>query len=204
MKNQLFIKIILILTCLTLYTGSVCAQDNWDKINVIPSTKAPPGDAIWFPHFLKLKNGKTIETNIYELKYIGRFHDFIILSGRECYECDAPFEIYVHPINVESITTKTAIRHEHPGTHYLEGMLIYKAKAFWGNCINEKASEIIWFETHFNDKDQTKKVFTLKTDSKGNLNEKVYENNLPNINKILINVKKGICEEIKGFEYSSL
>ena len=44
---------------------------------------------------LKFKKGKEFQTEIYELKYIGQVDNgskapFLIFSGRDCDECDAP------------------------------------------------------------------------------------------------------------------
>jgi len=52
-------------------------------------------------HTLEFKNGKSYNTDLYDLKYIGQVANnnkapFLIFSGRECLECDANISIYIH------------------------------------------------------------------------------------------------------------
>ena len=98
MKKRVVLLIVYVFFSLNFHNENVFSDDNWDKLLTVPSQKIPIEDTLFHPFFIKLKNGRLIETDIYELKFIGRFHNYIILSGRQCYECDAPYEIFVHPI----------------------------------------------------------------------------------------------------------
>jgi len=158
---------------------------------------------------LLFKNGKSFDTHLFGLKYIGQVPiknkaPYLIFSGRECDECDADTSIYVHSpddgvLDVEFGQHRLA----YPGKEkdFESDTIVYQARAFYGQVLNNTQG-VIWYEKRLLenntwgkdifliDLSSSKRVDTM-FDDKGQIEQTL---------KLLKGLK---CEEIKGMDYSS-
>jgi hypothetical protein len=159
--------------------------------------------------FLKFKNGKEFNTNLYELKYIGMVPNgnkapFLIFSGRDCNECDANISIYIHsPSNGHLKVENGENRYGCPGNErdYENNSLLYKARAFYGHVL-PGIKGVIWYQKQLMENNTWQSSIFLV-----NLSDGVKkETTLKNIEKLKLTLdllKQGDCREINGINYHS-
>jgi len=158
---------------------------------------------------LYFKNGKQFKTSLYELKYIGQVPNgnkapFLILSGRDCDECDANISIYIcspadGPLKVESGENSYSL----PGTERdLEDKnILFKARAFYGLVLSN-IKGVIWYQNQLMENGTWKKSIFLV-----NLNhpdkKEISMKDTGQLQETLNMLKQGLCKEIPGVAYNS-
>ena len=158
---------------------------------------------------LYFKNGKQFKTSLYKLKYIGQVPNankapFLILSGRDCDECDAKISIYIcspgdRPLKVENGENSYSL----PGTERdLENKnILFKAKAFYGLVLSN-IKGVIWYQNQLMENGTWKKSIFLV-----NLNhpdkEEISMKDTGQLRETLNLLKQGLCKEIPGVAYNS-
>ena len=158
---------------------------------------------------LYFKNGKQFKTSLYELKYIGQVPNgnkapFLILSGRDCDECDANISIYIcspadGPLKVESGENSYSL----PGTERdLEDKnILFKARAFYGLVLSN-IKGVIWYQNQLMENGTWKKSIFLV-----NLNhpdkKEISMKDTGQLQETLNMLKHGLCKEIPGVAYNS-
>ena len=158
---------------------------------------------------LVFRNGKTFETNLFELEYIGQFQaenkaPFLIFSGRECQECDANISIYIHsPSDGKIVVDYGQNRYEYPGTEsdYQSDTVIVTSRAFYGQVL-ENVHGVIWYENELLVNGKMGKNIFLRHLENGSLKDTIFEDK-GEIRETLNLMKKGLCKEIKGRIYTS-
>jgi len=171
-------------------------SDNWifDKVD---STK------------LLFKNSKSFDTHLYELQYIGQINlqnkaPFLIFSGRDCNECDANISIYIHSPSDGQLTVDYGQnRYQYPGTErdYETDSLTYISRAFYGQVL-DNTKGVIWYEKRLLENGKMgNRIFLTKVDN-GFIKDTLYQDN-GTIEQTISLLKKGLCKEIKGQQFSS-
>lgn len=158
-------------------------------------------------NILVMKDGKRIKTHLYELQYVGCLapksaKPYLILSGRECTECDDKTSLYVQPL--EEASSKDQLKpHSYPGkvTDKNNGdQLMYEARVFYGQCFKDAQEGMIWFQnSRMKSGKMEKGVYLIRIDAQGKMNsEKDVKKNAPELKNVLEKVKGGKCREIPG------
>jgi hypothetical protein len=158
---------------------------------------------------LYFKNGEQLKTSLYELKYIGQVPNgnkapFLILSGRDCDECDANISIYIFspadgPLKVENGENSYSL----PGTERdLEDKnILFKARAFYGLVLSN-IKGVIWYQNQLMENGTWKKSIFLV-----NLNhpdkKEISMKDTGQLQETLNLLKQGLCKEIPGVAYNS-
>ena len=158
---------------------------------------------------LYFKNGKQFKTSLYELKYIGQVPNgnkapFLILSARDCDECDANSSIYIcspadGPLRVASGENSYSL----PGTERdLEDKnILFKARAFYGLVLSN-IKGVIWYQNQLMENGTWKKSIFLV-----NLNhpykKEISMKDKGQLQETLNLLKQGLCKEIPGVAYNS-
>ncbi len=174
MFSRLIAFSLIIVTCLTCVTcnRSPGADGQIDGIASLTIVDGPE-EAVYNSGIIRFKDGKSLDTGIYELDYIGTLATsrgpFLILSGRECLECDAGFEIFVCPVSDGKLDLRGLARHPHPGENFVEGELYYEARAFFGDCLTDGAPKIVWFETYYDKKSEHQSVYIISVNENGDI-----------------------------------
>jgi hypothetical protein len=158
---------------------------------------------------LLFKGGQIFETTLFELEYIGQVSadnkaPYLIFSGRDCDECDASISIYIHsPSNGKIVTELGQNRYQYPGTErdIETDSILYVSKAFYGQVL-ENVKGIIWYENRLLENGKMGRSVFLSRIDKGILKDTTYEDE-GKISKTINFVKKGICKEIIGRQYTS-
>ena len=150
------------------------------------------------------KNGKLLNTYLYDLKYIGQLSSYnkapyIIMAGRSCENCDENISIYIHsPSDGEMKPHGKQIRYSHPGKELdaETNELIFESKMYFGNCLKKYPNSVIWTQKFLNDRDEWQKsIFIVQID-----NDTLREINIKNTS-ILDEIKIGTaCKEVEGVE----
>lgn len=158
---------------------------------------------------LAFKNGKTFETKLYELQYVGQIPvenkaPFLIFSGRECNECDANISIYIHsPSDGLLDVYHGQNRYEYPGTvkDYETDSLLSISRAFYGQ-ISEKNKGVIWYENRLLVNGKMGRSIFLAYIYKGKLKDTLYYDK-DEFDLTINYTKKGLCKEIAGRNFTS-
>jgi len=179
------------------FSLTVRAQDlekmNWNFKNISGST-------------INFGNGKSFNTHLYELKYIGQIPNgdqipFFIFSGRDCNECDANISIYIHSPKDGKLTIENGQnRYQYPGKErdVEDNSLVYKGRTFYGQVLKNTIG-VIWFEEQLMEDNSWRKSTYLIKISNGNKKEIVYKNSTQ-LAETLELLKQGLCKEIKGID----
>ena len=109
---------------------------------------------------LYFKNNKTFKTNLYDLHYIGQLKakhkaPYMILSGRNCNECDENISIFIHsPSDGPMKNEAEQIKYRYPGKEldYATNKLIFESRMFYGDCMANTNDCIVWVQKKLNDK----------------------------------------------------
>ena len=158
---------------------------------------------------LLFKNGQSFETNLFELAYIGQVFaeskaPYLIFSGRDCNECDANISIYIHsPSDGKLIIDHGQNRYQYPGTEkdYETDSILYTSRAFYGQVL-EKVNGIIWYENRLLENGKMgRSIFLSRLDNEM-IKDTTYEDK-GKLDQTISLVKKGLCKEIQGQQYTS-
>jgi hypothetical protein len=157
---------------------------------------------------LLFKNGKNLETKLFELKYIGQIPTknsapYFIFSGRDCNECDENISIYVHsPSNGNLRVENGGNRYRYPGTEkdYATGKIVYNTRAFYGQILKGLFG-IIWYQKELTDDGKMKpSVFFCQIE---NGTKKEIPSFKGNLSETVDLMKRGDCTEIQGLNFTS-
>ncbi|GAC1305692.1 MAG: hypothetical protein NVSMB24_14950 [Mucilaginibacter sp.] len=160
-------------------------------------------------HVLKFKNGKSFNTNLYDLKYIGQIANdrgapFLIFSGRDCDECDANISLYIHsPSNGKLQVANGENRYGYPGTErdFENNSLLYRGRAFYGEVL-PNIKGVLWYQEQRMENEKLKKsLFLVKL--KGGVKNEVILKNTGQLQSTLGLLSQGRCKEIRGRDYTS-
>jgi hypothetical protein len=143
---------------------------------------------------LVFKNGKTIETRLFNLEFIGQIplenkDPFLIFSGVDCNFCDANISIYIHsPSDGDLIVGAGKNIYGMPGRMYsfMNDSLLYESRVFYGQVL-ENRKGVIWYQNTL-----------MET---GKWDKSVFTSEL--LKQTLSMLDKGLCKEIEGNDYSS-
>ncbi len=158
---------------------------------------------------LFFKGGQTFETNLFDLEYIGQVSadnkaPYLIFSGRDCNECDANISIYIHsPSDGKLVVDHGQNRYQYPGTEndYETDSVLYISRAFYGQVL-ESFKGVIWYENRLLENGQMGRSVFLSYIDNGSLKDTTYEDN-GKIGETINLLKKGLCNEIVGRQYTS-
>ncbi len=154
-----------------------------------------------------LKNGKSIKTELFELKFIGQIKEskkssYLILSGRPCDPCDANISIFIHSTSDGNLTlNNNSPFYSFPGKikYYEDNSVISESKAFYGEVLPGRYG-VIWFQSDLNDQNKwVKTVFFAEI-----MDGKLVENRKnESLSSTLEQVKNKKAIEIDGIEQTS-
>jgi hypothetical protein len=158
---------------------------------------------------LVFKSGQTFETNLFELEFIGQVSvdnkaPYFIFSGRDCDECDANISIYIHsPSDGQLVVGHGQNRYEYPGTEtdYMTDSILCISRAFYGQVL-ENINGVIWYENRLLENGNMGRFIFLARIDNGSLKDTSYIDN-GSLNQTIQLIKKGLCKEIEGQQYSS-
>lgn len=158
---------------------------------------------------LLFKNGKKFDTGLYELKYIASLPNgdkapYLILSGRDCDECDANVSIYIYSqANGKLGAQAGANSYQYPGkerdieTHKLD----YSSRAFYGEVLKGTIG-VIWYEKRILENEKWGDfIFLIKIVN--GLKKEVHLTDKKLITETLQLLKEKRCKEIAGMNYTS-
>ena len=158
---------------------------------------------------LIFKNGKSFETNLYELDYIGQVMTankapYLIFSGRHCDECDANISVYIHSPSDGPLTIDHGQnRYQYPGNErdFENDSLLYMSRAFYGQVLENKQG-VIWYQkTLTEDNTWINDIFLVDiTDGK---KKEMTMKNLGQLRQTLDLMKNGKCKAIKSMDFTS-
>ncbi len=159
---------------------------------------------------LVFKNGKTIETRLFNLEFIGQIplenkDPFLIFSGVDCNFCDANISIYIHsPSDGDLIVGAGKNIYGMPGRMYsfMNDSLLYESRVFYGQVL-ENRKGVIWYQNTLMETGKwDKSVFIAEI-----INNKKIDQFLTDTSELLKQtlsmLDKGLCKEIEGNDYSS-
>lgn len=158
---------------------------------------------------LQFKNGKSYNTDLYDLKYIGQVANsnkapFLIFSGRDCFECDANISIYIHsPANGHLRVQNGENRYGFPGTEkdYENNRPISKSRVFYGQVL-PGIKGVIWYQEELTVKNTWQKSTFLVSLNDG-VKKEIKSKGVEKLKLTLQLLAQGSCKEIKGVETTS-
>ena len=157
------------------------------------------------------KNGKRINTRLYQLKYIRSLKaqdgtTFLVLSGVGCTECDANISIYIHnPADGDMKGEAEQERYLYPGKikFYEDNTLISESRMFVGNCLTDKENLAVWYQKDLNDDEKWVPSVVIASVEDKKLSSKVLKKGLPDVEETLALTKSGKCIEVSGIDRTS-
>lgn len=157
---------------------------------------------------LVFKGGKTFETNLFELEYIGQVSaenkaPYLIFSGRDCKECDANISIYIHsPSDGKLDIGQGQNSYRYPGTEkdYETDTVLCVSRAFFGQVLND-IKGVIWYENRLLRTGRMGLFVYLARIEKGSLSDTSYEFN-GRLDETITLLNIGQCSEIPGRQYT--
>ena len=158
---------------------------------------------------LVFTSGRTMETNLYNLNYIGQIPlqhkaPLLIFSGRGCRGCDANISIYMHsPSDGKLDVEFGGHRYKWPGKEadYFTDKHIYTSRAFYGQVLKDTIG-VIWYEKRMVENGRWEHdVFLSWMDHDTRIDTMYfYKGHLDQTLKLL---GQGLCREIQGQEYKT-
>ena len=157
-------------------------------------------------HFV---NGKILETSLKKLKVLGMLQavskaPYLILSGKDCYNCTAPERIYVQspddgPLYMEENPANFA----YPGHIFKrrDSTLTYSSRCYFGLVLKSLPNAIIWYQqTLLEDGKMHNSIYLLEV-IQGKLHKRIQYNDLPDISETEELADKHFCKEIPPYNY---
>jgi len=153
-----------------------------------------------------LPNGSRFQTTLYRLKVVGELSStskspYFVLSGFGCSECDANRSIYIHsPSDGPMKGEAEQQRFLYPGreSDAFTHRVIYKSRAFLGDCVAMYPNAVVWFERFATKEGQWHSRVVVAEVKSDNLAVQNIETNLPKIQEAVTATTKGQCKEIPG------
>jgi hypothetical protein len=154
---------------------------------------------------IQLTNGKTIESNLNDLRYLGIVHSnnripFIVVSGKYCTGCDANKSIYIESLDAFKFNThRGENRYPYPGIlrDNESSELLQTSRAFYGMVLHQ-INGVIWFFNNQSEPNQT--LILLTKIENGHKVDTSYISTKNEIEVTLSLLKQKKCFEIKGEE----
>lgn len=194
-----------VLVTLALHVGAVIAveQNAWliksIKVNyIVDANFNQPAESQ-----LTFANGHQAKTSVIDFKLIDLLVfdqgvPFILFSGRECTECDAEKQLYVHAIQD---AVYPVLGYPYPGQHFdrESKQLVAETRAFYGQCLTQKAEKTVLFYTRYLDEHQQWQKVLESLQFKGQkvtrVEQKFKQTTVAEIEKLLNSAQ---CFEIYG------
>ena len=154
-----------------------------------------------------LNDGQKFETNLFDLNYIGQIENskskkYLILSGKQCAECDANISLYIiSPADGPMKGESEQERFSYPGKlfDFLDNSLIAEYRTFYGEILNG-ITGLIWFQKELNNHNEWIESTFLIQVKDGELE---FDTITQNINLTLEQVKEQKAWEITGINSTS-
>ena len=159
---------------------------------------------------LVFKNGRTIETRLFNLEFIGQIplenkDPYLIFSGVDCNFCDANISIYIHSSSDGDLIVGAGKNtYGMPGRmySYMSDSLLYEGRVFYGQVL-ENRKGVIWYQNTLMETGKwDKTVFIAEI-----INNKKIDQFLSDTSGLfkqtLSMLEKGLCKEIEGYDFSS-
>lgn len=147
-----------------------------------------PQEEAWLPARISsdtiiFRNGNHIKTGLHEIKYIdsmanGNHPPFIIVSGRECTECDANIALWVFSAADSVVAPQAMHKIAYPGglNDYETGKQIAESRLFIGNCRGDNRESLMSFrKEHEGNQVTHETVYSLWVEN-NQLKDSVYDN----------------------------
>ena len=146
-------------------------------------------------------NGKDYTTNLFDLKYITQLRGqkkelFLVLAGKDCNNCDENLSIFIiSPSDGPMKSEEQQKRYQYPGDEldYVTQKLVFQSRMFYGNCIENKGTCIVWYRKDMSSSPQ-ESFFIVSVK-----NNKIVETELPFSQNVLDRIIKN-CNEVKGIQ----
>jgi hypothetical protein len=210
MKKLFFAPIFILgIACLI----SACQNAQHEKSQLVVQKAALSLDP-WEVEFvegnrLRFHNGDTFATVLYNMDYIGQLGatdsaaPFLILSGRECRECDANKFIFIHsPANGELKGNYLKQKFPYPGRElaYENGAPVNECRFFFGEIL-PGVQGAIWHQNTLVGKKMSPNVLLVQIKD-GQLTTQVLKaDKMPDLEKTLLQVENGKALELPGEEF---
>ena len=158
---------------------------------------------------LVFKGGKSFDTKLFNLKYIGQIPienkpPFLIFSGVDCNECDANACIYIHSPSDKVFSVGQGQNcYLYPGKQndYETNALIYDARTFYGQVLNG-IKGVIWYQKELSvDGKWKSSIFLAKIIGETKIDTVLNENG--QLKETISLMNKGLCKEIPGITTTS-
>lgn len=155
---------------------------------------------------LRFPGGATYAPRVYGLEYVATMRDaggapVLLLSGAECYECDAPKSLYVRvpgrpPPPPEADTTGVFGYPGHVFDLVDEKTLIFDSTVFHGECLEDRIPVVLQFTTLFDSAGVTASAYVTELAAGGLRDFQAVPR--PDSAAVLARVRAGRCREIPG------
>jgi hypothetical protein len=178
-------------------------------INRVDTVTIP--DSAWYfekviGQTLYFKNNKTFKTNLFDLHYIGQLKakhkaPYLILSGRNCNECDENISIFIHsPSDGPMKNEAEQITYSYPGKEfdYATNKLIFESRMFYGDCIVNTNECIVWVQKKLNDNGVFKNSTLTVEVNNDKLKESIESKDSITLKKLFLK-----CKELPGINVTS-
>jgi hypothetical protein len=158
---------------------------------------------------LEFIDGSHFDTHLYDLKYIGKIEatgkqPYFIVSGQDCDGCDENTSLYFHsPSDGEMKVSEGQNRYDFPGLEkdYETEEPNFSTRVFYGEVL-PNCKGLIWYRSDYLPNGQIAySTFFAKISRKGI--EDVSYKGVQKMGTTIRLVKKGLCNEIPGQEFSS-
>jgi hypothetical protein len=158
---------------------------------------------------LLFDDGKTYETSLYHLDYIGQIvidnkDPYFIYSGIDCDSCDADISIYIHSPSDGKLNIKNGQnRYGYPGREYdlYTDSLIYEGQAYYGEVL-PSVKGIIWYQKTLKESRYWESSIFLVDISRGSKIDTFLQDK-GQLKQTLSLLEDKKCIEISGHEYRS-
>ena len=153
-----------------------------------------------------LPDGALFETNLYDFKLIGEIETqtkfpYLILSGRQCENCDANISIYIQCPSDGSLKPEhEQERYSYPGHLYsfMQDSLIFESRMFFGEVLDNR-NGVIWYQKELLDnKNWVETVYFVEIRN----DTLVAITITANIKLTLKQVERGNAKELDGLDFT--
>lgn len=148
-------------------------------------------------------SGRQFNIDLYDMKYVGQLQTknkspYLILSGRDCYECDENISIYIYSPYSGLIKGKWVVnRYTYPGKEhdYEDNKILFESRMFYGSCLKGRGDSIVWIRKEHNDKENFENSTYILEVANDDFKETILKND-----SLLDEVIKN-CNELPGIDY---
>lgn len=184
----------LLVFCYVIFSLNTCIDNSDEWV-----FKEIKGDTIFF------NNGKFFKTGLFELKYLGQLNTknklpYLVLSGRQCDECDENTSIYIHSFSDGLLRQQgQQNRYMYPGKllDYMSNKCIFESKLFIGDCYSKNS--LVWRQLYY---DESENVIADSLFFVEIIADSIIENTIQTTPKTKIKSNNN-CKEINGIIQST-